>query len=877
MASVRATSRSWAVSLLAAGSALLLILGPRAALSAASARPLAQLPPSGIFLNEFMPHPISDWNDDGVADQGDEYIELYNSNPFAVDLSGWILDGGESSGAQPYTLPPGTVLSGQHHLVLFGHDTGIELDDHGGALRLLGPDGVEMESTSYAAVGDDVAYSKTTDGGSQWTTGYPPSPGATNLPPSPVTPTSTGTATATATSTPTPTATAQAVVVSLNEFMPNPEHVDWNKDGILGDGNDEYIELYNANDFAVDLSGWRVDDVANGGSTPYTLPAGTTIPARGFLALWSRDTGIALNNSGGDSVRLLRPDGVEVESTSYTQTSADQAYSKTVDGGDQWTRSYPPSPGASNQPAPTPTPTPTATPGNYPDGVSLNEYMPNPEHVDWNDDGILGDGNDEYIELYNANDFAVDLSGWRVDDVANGGSTPYTLPAGTTIPARGFLALWSRDTGIALNNSGGDSVRLLRPDGVEVESTSYTQTVTDEAYSKTVDGGDEWTRSYPPSPGASNQPPAWTATPTATAASSATPTATAAPSATPTATPGNYPAGIGLNEFMPNPQEVDWNDDGILGDGNDEYIELHNANDFAVDLSGWRVDDVANGGSTPYTLPAGTTIPARGFLALWSRDTGIALNNSGGDSVRLLRPDGVEVESASYTAAPADGAHSKTVDGGDQWTLIYPPSPGASNQPAPTPTPTPTATPGTYPDGVSLNEYMPDPASDWNGDGVADQNDEYIELYNANDFAVDLSGWRLDDVDDGGARRFLFGPDGSPPYTLPSGAIIPARGFLLVFRSQSGIALNNDGDWVRLLRPDGVVVEETEYSSSRDDEAYSKTVDGGSEWTRSYPPSPGASNQPAPTPTPTPTATPGTYPDGVSLNEYMPNPEHVDW
>ncbi|HNS03047.1 MAG TPA: lamin tail domain-containing protein, partial [Anaerolineae bacterium] len=600
MASVRATSRSWAVSLLAAGSALLLILGPRAALSAASARPLAQLPPSGIFLNEFMPHPISDWNDDGVADQGDEYIELYNSNPFAVDLSGWILDGGESSGAQPYTLPPGTVLSGQHHLVLFGHDTGIELDDHGGALRLLGPDGVEMESTSYAAVGDDVAYSKTTDGGSQWTTGYPPSPGATNLPPSPVTPTSTGTATATATSTPTPTATAQAVVVSLNEFMPNPEHVDWNKDGILGDGNDEYIELYNANDFAVDLSGWRVDDVANGGSTPYTLPAGTTIPARGFLALWSRDTGIALNNSGGDSVRLLRPDGVEVESTSYTQTSADQAYSKTVDGGDQWTRSYPPSPGASNQPAPTPTPTPTATPGNYPDGVSLNEYMPNPEHVDWNDDGILGDGNDEYIELYNANDFAVDLSGWRVDDVANGGSTPYTLPAGTTIPARGFLALWSRDTGIALNNSGGDSVRLLRPDGVEVESTSYTQTVTDEAYSKTVDGGDEWTRSYPPSPGASNQPPAWTATPTATAASSATPTATAAPSATPTATPGNYPAGIGLNEFMPNPQEVDWNDDGILGDGNDEYIELHNANDFAVDLSGWRVDDVANGGSTPY-------------------------------------------------------------------------------------------------------------------------------------------------------------------------------------------------------------------------------------------------------------------------------------
>ncbi|HNU05593.1 MAG TPA: lamin tail domain-containing protein, partial [Anaerolineae bacterium] len=317
-----------------------------------------------------------------------------------------------------------------------------------------------------------------------------------------------------------------------------------------------------------------------------------------------------------------------------------------------------------------------------------------------------------------------------------------------------------------------------------------------------------------------------------------------------------------------------------LGDGNDEYIELYNANDFAVDLSGWRVDDVANGGSTPYTLPAGTTIPARGFLALWSRDTGIALNNSGGDSVRLLRPDGVEVESASYTAAPADGAHSKTVDGGDQWTLTYPPSPGASNQPAPpTPTPsaTPTATPAVYPAGVSLNEYMPDPAFDWNGDGAADQNDEYIELHNANDFAVDLSGWQLDDVDDNGRAV----PNGSPPYTLPPGTIIPARGFLLVFRSQSGIALNNDGDWVRLLRPDGIVVEETEYSSSRDDQAASKIIDGGNEWTRSYPPTPGGSNTPSGTPTPTPTATPLLTPTPVAttvrLNEVLPSPQEVDW
>ena len=317
-----------------------------------------------------------------------------------------------------------------------------------------------------------------------------------------------------------------------------------------------------------------------------------------------------------------------------------------------------------------------------------------------------------------------------------------------------------------------------------------------------------------------------------------------------------------------------------MGDTNDEYIELFNANDFAVDLGGWQVDDVAGGGSSPYTLPAGTTLAAHGFLALWSRDTRIALNNSGGDAVRLLRPDGVEVESQSYTAAPADVASSKIMDGGEEWTTAYPPSPGASNQPA-TPTPTPTATltatPGVYPDGLSLNEFMPDPASDWNGDGAADQDDEYIELYNANDFAVDLSGWRLDDMDDG----LRMAPDGSPPYTVPAGTTIQARGFLLFFRSQTGIALNNDGDWVRLLRPDGAVVEAVEYSTSRDDQAYSKSVDGGASWTRSYPPTPGGSNTPGGTPTPTPTATPQLtptpVPTTVRLNEVLPSPQDVDW
>ena len=222
---------------------------------------------------------------------------------------------------------------------------------------------------------------------------------------------------------------------------------------------------------------------------------------------------------------------------------------------------------------------------------------------------------------------------------------------------------------------------------------------------------------------------------------------------------------------------------------------------------------------------------------------------------------------------------------------------GKTVTPTATVTPTPTLTPSSTPDpsliDVTLNEFMPDPASDWNGDGTATQDDEYIELFNAGPAPVDLGGWMLDDVDDSQNRvRSFFAPDGSRPFVIPAGTVVDPGGFVLFFRSETDVTLNNDGDWVRLLRPDAVVAETFEYTSSRDDQAYSKTLDGGDEWTRSYPPSPGRSNTlggtptpsptvtpratRTPTPSPTPAGTPQPLPTGVSLNEVMPWPAS-DW
>ncbi|HUW09749.1 MAG TPA: hypothetical protein VM537_08465 [Anaerolineae bacterium] len=96
----------------------------------------------------------------------------------------------------------------------------------------------------------------------------------------------------------------------------------------------------------------------------------------------------------------------------------------------------------------------------------------------------------------------------------------------------------------------------------------------------------------------------------------------------------------------------------------------------------------------------------------------------------------------------------------------------------------------------------------------------------------------------------------SNPYVIPSGTVIEPGRFLLFFRRDTELALNNTGDEVRLLGPDGVLLDAYAYGSSPGvDVSWSRSEDGEGYWTTGYPPSPGASNRPPP-PTATPTPVP---------------------
>jgi hypothetical protein len=838
------------------------------------------LPP--VRLNEILPRPHAiDWDGDGTADAYDEWIELYNLGAEVANLTGWQLDDVASGGSAPYTFPAGTTLGPGEFLVRYRSTTGVALNNDADTVRLIAPDGRQVDTFAYTNPRPDQSYSRTADGTGDWTDSYPPSPGQSNRSATPTptstagptpTPTPTGTPTLTPTETATlaPTATPTVTstptplpLVRLNEILPRPHAIDWDGNG-TADAYDEWIELYNLGPEVADLSGWQLDDIASGGSSPYTFPAGTLLAPGEFLVRYRSTTGVALNNDA-DTARLLAPDGREVDTFSYTDPRPDQSYSRTADGTGDWTDSYPPSPGRSNRPA-TPTlsptvtltapptdtpsatasptgtimPTPTETPAPTPlPQVRLNELLPRPYAIDWDGNGTA-DAYDEWIELYNLGPAAADLTGWQLDDVA-GGSRPYTFPAGTLLAPGEFLVRYRSTTGVALNNDA-DTARLLAPDGREVDTFSYTNPRPDQSYSRTADGTGAWTDSYPPSPGQSNRP----ATPTPT------PTAGPTPTPTPTGTPG-----LRLNEILPRPGLVDWNGDGTA-DAEDEWVELYNAGPAAVDLTGWQLDDIANGGSAPYTFPAGTTLAPGAFALIFRSDSNVALNNDA-DTVRLLGPDGALADSFSYSNPAADRSYSRMADGA--WTDTYPPSPGRPNQPAtPTPTPrpptpTPTATP--FPAGVTLNELLPDPEFvDWDQNGTADYRDEWIELYNAGPAAADLGGWAL--LDD------------TKAYTLPLGTTIWPRGYLLLFRRQTDLALGDRHDRVILRQPDGQATDQFEYLlGPGTDRSYCRSQDGVGTWTRDCAATPGEANRVLPTSTPRPdggaprpTAGPGGLPAG---------------
>ncbi len=180
-------------------------------------------------------------------------------------------------------------------------------------------------------------------------------------------------------------------------------------------------------------------------------------------------------------------------------------------------------------------------------------------------------------------------------------------------------------------------------------------------------------------------------------------------------------------------------------------------------------------------------------------------------------------------------------------------------------------------DTLRLNEVLPIPGRDHNGDGRVDSGDEYVELYQPAAYPLSLEGWSLRDAN---GNRYRF----------PATGFVPGQGYHLVWSGESGFGLNDRNEEIQLLDPAGRVVDRVAWQEAPGPGRALGRLTGSAEWI-SLPPSPGEPNRadpgpggsgqpseppgesspPAPEPTPTPLwgsgAAPGT-PGGEAVGPF---------
>ncbi len=274
---------------------------------------------------------------------------------------------------------------------------------------------------------------------------------------------------------------------ALSTAAANPLDIMINEIAWMGtniSANDEWIELYNSTNLPISLDGWQL--VAQD-ETPKINLSGT-IPANGFYLLERTDdntlpdisadqiyTG-ALNNIGeklelydnsGNLIDLVDCSSGWLAGDNVTKQTMERVESKNW----QSSQNTGGTPKAKNsiismievEPQSSSTlPQEKLKPLAYSSGVVFNEIIPSPEGPDVEE---------EWIEIYNQNNFEVDLSGWQITD-SEGKTTTYAFPEGTKILSKGYLVLTRPVSKITLNNDG-DGLKLTSPDGKIADSVEY--------------------------------------------------------------------------------------------------------------------------------------------------------------------------------------------------------------------------------------------------------------------------------------------------------------------------------------------------------------------------------------------------------------------
>ena len=123
-------------------------------------------------------------------------------------------------------------------------------------------------------------------------------------------------------------------------------------------------------------------------------------------------------------------------------------------------------------------------------------------------------------------------------------------------------------------------------------------------------------------------------------------------------------ASVVFNEILPNPKG---------SDKENEWIELKNDSDKAIDISNWLISDLSK---RTFTIPKDKKLGPKEIIVFKSKETKIILNN---DKETLFLKDDKNnlIDSLSYNNAPENKSFCK-IENQWQWCSIL--TPGKENQ-----------------------------------------------------------------------------------------------------------------------------------------------------------------------------------------------------
>lgn len=531
-----------------------------------------------VYINEVLASNTSYPNEDGRCC---DYIELYNSADYPVDLTGFQL--GDIAGSGRYAFPSGTIMEPHSYLVVYcdktvedGSYAQFGISRSGGeSFYLIASNNAIVDSMTTVATDLDQAMVLLEDG--QWGLSDTLTPGRGNASPSQGGQDIYNTAVS-------PVRISEFSAADNGYVSQYSMMCDW-------------VELFNTGSAAADISGFTLSD--NAGNDKYRFPEGTVIPAGGYLVVYCANTseleGIApfgLSKLGGEEVVLKNASGMIVEIVS---SGAMESGSMALGADGTWALTQEPSPGFAN----------TAdgyaaflkTIGAEPGSVVISEVMAASQYVLPDSYGQFSD----WVELYNTGSETVHLDGWFLSDRVDL-PMKWQFPAVDIQPGQRLILFLSGRDAIS-----GDEVHVdfsLSSSGESLTLTSYLGTPVDS-----VTFGESRTNcSFVFDTGA----PVLSDTPTPGYTNDETGYETFCASALPIGPLAIWEVMTSNDTYLPQALGVCY-----------DWVEIRNISDQTVSLSDYSITDDTD---TPgmYTLPDKTLAPGQSIVIILSGDTALS-------------------------------------------------------------------------------------------------------------------------------------------------------------------------------------------------------------------------------------------------------------